>query len=617
MNISRPKDSILGVTISGRSLHAVLVQDGPDGPEVLRRFARQLSSSSIGSSVELPGSANESLDDDSPVGDFTIQFGGANSSSSDLFLSSEFQGVEGATSDDDGGGTVNATLETFDIEVAEILNECAEAGFPDPFVSFCVSSAHVTCVELQIAQEAGSKKKEEAQDGKIDSDVLIELLSAQLDTSIDHERVAFLPMTRSDSGMRRRLAILAKNADPVAGTLIAMRDRKVRMPAVRLMDSEVSIYFGMARAAYYLSSAEAGMALEDDAEDASYAPEVAPTDTGPRKTLVVRAGSEDTLVMFLQDDELLHYESLRSITTYDAPETICSRVLLLQDEYGVGDVQHVLLLSDDREDAIVESFKMFFSDTRVESVRKYLPKFESDDQESASPSNAALAVAVALRLVNDELYQGAFEDVNLLPKKLLRRRIKLPVTWHVFAIYGALFVTVVFFVGRYFTIESDIKAKRYNVEQFAEDVAFADPLVLQARVDSINAITKGYRRALLVLDSLLIGSDTWSRSLEMTNREAAVVKGIWVDRWRPSEGNVVILTGNATSRDRIVSLAERVDGQINELTFSEIREAPVYTFEMRVPLKVELPEAARYLREQVAQENAEANSTPTSVASSN
>ena len=130
MNISRPKGSILGVTISGRSLHAVLIQDGPDGPEVVRRFARQLASSAAGSEVELPGSMNEAIDDDSPVGDFTIQFGGG-SPGSELFLSSEFQGVEGSTSDSDGGGTVSATVETFDLEVSEILAECAEAGLPD------------------------------------------------------------------------------------------------------------------------------------------------------------------------------------------------------------------------------------------------------------------------------------------------------------------------------------------------------------------------------------------------------------------------------------------------------------------------------------------------------
>ncbi len=613
MNISRPKDSILGVTISGRSLHAVLVQDGPDGPEVLRRFSRQLASTPVGGEVSLPGTMNEAIDDDSPVGDFTIQFGSGSNSGSELFLSSEFQGVEGGKGGDDSAGSLNAPVETFDMEIQEILEECSEAGLPDPLVTFCVSTAHVNCVELQLAQEAGAKKKEAADDEKVDKSILIELLSAQLDAEIDEERVAFIPMTKSDSGLSRRLAILAKQGDPVSATLAAMRERKIRVPAVRLLDSEVSIYLGLARSAYFLSTADAP--VDEEAGEETFAPSMA--GMGPRKTLVVRAGNEDTLVMFLEDHQLLHYESLRSITTYDAPETICSRVLLLQDEYGVGDVQHVLLLSDDREEAIVESFKMFFSDTTVESLRRYLPRFESDEVETVSSSNVALAVAVTLRVIDDELYKGAFDDVNLLPKKLLRRRIKLPVTWHVFALYGALFITVVFFVGRYFTVESQINAKRYKVEQYSSEDAYADPVVLQARVDSIKAITAGYTRALQVLDSLLIGSDKWSRSLETTNREAAYVKGIWVDRWRPAEANMVELTGNATSRDRIVSLAERLDGQIIALTFSEIREWPVYTFEMKVPLKVELPEAARYLREQVARENAVANaSAPARTAAS-
>ncbi len=615
MNISRPKDSILGVTIAGRTLHAVLVQDGPDGPEVIRRFSRQLTATPIGGAVDLPGSVPIAEDEtDSSVEDFTIQFGGGGSGS-DLFLSSEFAGLEGSGGDASGGGGAGTPVQTFDLEIREIMAECAEAGLADPYVAFCVTTSHVNCVELQIAREA-TKKSEDSGEEKIDRSVLIELLSAQLDTEVDEERAAFLPMTKSDSGMNRRLAIMSKPSDPVGATLKAMRERKTRMPAVRLLDSEVSLFLGLARAAYFLTSSEAPAADDNAAgDDLQFAPRM-DLGMGPRKTLVVRAGSEDTLVMFLEDDQLLHYESLRSITTYDAPETICSRVLLLQDEYGVGDVQHVLLLSDDREEAIIESFKMFFSDTRVESLRTYLPKFEEEGVESVSSSNAALAVAVALRLVDDELYKGAFQDVNLLPKRLLRRRIKLPVTWHVLALYGALFVTVVFFVGRYFTTESDIKAKKYKVEQYSQDVAYADPAVLQARVDSIRAITVGYQRALHVLDSLLIGSDRWSRSLEMTNREASVVKGLWIDRWRPVEGNMVEIKGNATSRDRIVSLAERVDGQITSLTFSEIREWPVYTFEMKLPLRVELPEAARYLREQVARENeaAQAKLNPPSAA---
>ena len=87
----------------------------------------------------------------------------------------------------------------------------------------------------------------------------------------------------------------------------------------------------------------------------------------------------------------------------------------------------------------------------------------------------------------------------------------------------------------------------------------------------------------------------------------------------------VVQTAPVLSQDPLLrllgegQLAERLDGQIASLTFSEIREWPVYTFEMKVPLRIELPEAARYLREQVALENelAEPTSPATPVTAAN
>ena len=61
----------------------------------------------------------------------------------------------------------------------------------------------------------------------------------------------------------------------------------------------------------------------------------------------------------------------------------------------------------------------------------------------------------------------------------------------------------------------------------------------------------------------------------------------------------MVIIGNASSKDRIVTLAEHLDGDIESQTYSEIREAQVYSFRMRVPVIIELPEAAIYLRNQV------------------
>jgi hypothetical protein len=52
----------------------------------------------------------------------------------------------------------------------------------------------------------------------------------------------------------------------------------------------------------------------------------------------------------------------------------------------------------------------------------------------------------------------------------------------------------------------------------------------------------------------------------------------------------------------VVQFAERMDATIEEVSFDEIRDYPVYRFITSVPVRDELPEVARYLRE-----NAEAS----------
>jgi hypothetical protein len=159
-----------------------------------------------------------------------------------------------------------------------------------------------------------------------------------------------------------------------------------------------------------------------------------------------------------------------------------------------------------------------------------------------------------------------------------------------------LFCTAGFFGARYVLVEREIAEYEELLRNYPPDLENADPRVLQARIDSMQTAYNGYMKALAVLDTLLIGSDQWSRGLEEISRESAAVRGIWVESWAPSAGKVT-LAGNATARDRVVQLAERMEGSIQALTFSEIREWPVYSFTMQIPLEVELPEAAKYLRE--------------------
>ncbi len=612
---------VLGVMVAERALHAVLFERDDEQPaRVVRRFSRQrgtgygaddLGEGGFDAEDALPAAGLPDAGDGTEGEDYTLQFGEGGGGGADLFLGSEFGDLQGAsaTPGAPGAGAVTASVPTFALELRDLLDECHDAGYENPAVAFCLHTAGVDQVELHVHEAAGSSGKK----AKVSRKELTALLAEQYDGAVEDERVAFLPMTPTAEDVPRYLAVIGRYADPVPATLKAMREQDDALPAARLLDTEVPLYLGLARALHQrLEAADEAPADEApadeapaDASDENASAEDAPGEDAPGEdasdedapahTLLVRSGPEDTLVLFLQGEQLRHAETLHSITAYDPPETVCSRVLMLQDEYGIGKVERVLLVG---EEGLVSSFEMFFPEARVEPLWRHVPA--TDYAEYAGPAHLVPAIAAALRLTGHTVF-NRFEPVNLLPKDLLKRRLTMPFTWHVPALYVLLFAITFFFVARYFSMEHKIGVVQERLRQYpAEDVS-TNPRVLQARIDSLEQVYSGHVRGLEVLDNLLMGSDQWSRALAEIVHETAAVRGVWVESWQATGPDQVQLAGNATSRDRVVRLAERIDGVIREVTFSEIREWPVYSFTMTLPLETGLPEATQYLRRRIAE----------------
>lgn len=582
-------NTTLGVMVTGRTLHASLLEQTGDGPRLVRTFTRQRSSRGASTPEASMGDDLDALEESGS--DFNIQFGDEGGSDVDnMFIASEFGGLEGGAADLSGGSSADVAV-SFALELADILAECEDLGYARPSMAFALEASDVSAVELHLPDEKAAEEK----DKTISRKKLVAALKEQHGDASDDERVAFLRLTPTDEGVPRYLAVTARAENPVTTTLSELREEKRRLPPAKLLDTEVPLYLGLGRSMV--------AAQETDAADAD------PADGDePVYTLMVRVGSEDTLVLFLENDRLNHTENLRSLTAVEPPETICSRVLLLQDEYGIGEITHVLLASEDREDDLADAFEMFFPEAYVRGMRDVLPPTKNGTPSEGKASTIPATLA-ALRLANDEGYANAFADINFLPSELRRRQFVLPVTWHIMAMYVVLFCTVLFFVARFFTLQGSIQDYRDRVNQQQPEFVDADPNVLQARIDSLQNVHAEIVRGLDVLEDLMVGSDRWSRAMEKAAREMAVVEGLWVDSWQPS-GNELQLRGSATSRDGVVTLAERLDGRIETLSFTEIREWPVYAYTLRVPLSNELPEAAVFLRERIAEQQATEDAQP-------
>jgi len=586
MKLKKSQEYILGYAASATDVAAVLLHNTADGPELVRTFHRSRTSGHFsGADIDSPG-----LNDDSGT-DFSFTLTDGESRDNSLFLASEFSVDDAGEATDVGGAdfTVPAHGATpFDLEALEIMAECEAAGYGNVRVAFALGSEHTHTVQVDVPDDNGAptgRKKRKAVDrsGNPSKDLLLELLRKTQHGRMAGDRTAFLPMVATPGSEQSRLAVFAQSFEPVTPTLRAIRDRKRRFPNVLLVDSEVTLLSGL------VGASNSG----DDSEASK---------------LIVRVGSDDTIVVFMIGNELLHVENLRSVTVFDPAETICSRVLLLQDELGRGDVDCIWLFSDEREDTLEESFEEFFPETQVARVRTLLPVLREQISRPLD-RETLLAATAALRTVPQEPYKSAFHPVNFLDSKLAGPQFQLPFSWPVAAMIVVLFGSTLFFVSTWFEQQTAIISYRSQLGSYPASVIEADLDQLEHRIDSLQSRSVGLTKALDVLDSLLVGSDRWSRTMERLSTATSRVSDIWIEDWSEDSGDERLdLSGTAVSRDAVVALATELDGIIESVEFSSVRDWPVYEWEMSIRLEQKLAEAAELLRQKVREEAATSGS---------
>ena len=558
----------LGVMVSASTLHAVLLEHTDEGTVV--QFQRSRSRGGTESTdlpFDEPGESTPGVEDEPD--DVTIEFGDSGGNGDDMFLGSEFDEIDDGAEFSDGGGR-----ETWNFRAAldDLLEECEERGYEDPEVAFCTSAADVDEVELRLPADESGDAGEDGPTGlplPASRSTLLQMLEEQYDGAAEDERVGFVPMHRTGDGRQRVLALIARPGGSVISTLSQMQEQTLaRSPRAQLLDTEVPLYLGLARSALQLSP--------DTAE----------------KTILVRAGEDNTLVLFMEGNTLRQAEQLPELTVDDPAETICSRVLLLQDEYGMGDVQHLLLAAEEEEGMLADAFKSYFASSKVRLLRTHLPNGETES------SRYLAATGAALRLLDDPEFGPSFQEVSLLPKECRPSPFRIPVGWSVPVLLVLLGVTTLGFVWYYVANANAIGDRRTELQALEREVAQVDQQALERRIDSLESVTARYAQGLDVLDRLLRGSNKWSRGLATVTGQINSVEGVSIAEWSPSENTSVTVSGRASSRPRVVRLAQELGADINSLTFTEVREASLYDFNVTVPLDTTKPEAVEYWREQ-------------------
>jgi len=575
---------VLGIFLTPQTIEALLVVPASDAdaqPRLLRRFVRprlQVGEPSTVSDFEtsVPGLKS------SEETDFTLQVGSA-SIDDDLAFDSALQDLQTSSASGDGGSpSSGSNPRLFLSPLRDILEECAAVGAEAPEVVFCAGTPDIAHVEVAEPPDTPAGTRKGVQDwwdalpflnGSSERKALVDALRREYKGGFEAGRVAFLPMTPDSSGAARHLGLVPTSRESVTPTLNALFDRNDTPTdaSARRLDSELSLYVSVVRR-YLHPKAD-------------------------HSTVVVRVSSEDTLVLFLNGNELRHIEQLRSLTSYDAPDTIASRILLYQDEQKIDRVHGVLLVGGPRDQRLQESFRTAYPDAAVGRLHDLLTtewvQIDESVRATITPESGP-ALAAALLTLDSEAPPD--EALNLLGKTDRTQKRALPVfAWHTVALLVLLAGVTLFFAWRY--VDQTAEIQRLEARVNANPIAMPEltPAQLRQRVDSLNAVHASNERSLYVLDSLLTGSTEWSETIERTARQTGSIDGIWFEEWSitPTE---IVLNGMTLNRGRLASLARNLKGTVQSIIYSDIDDRRVYAFEIKIPRVTKTPEAATKLR---------------------
>ncbi|MDX1532538.1 MAG: hypothetical protein R3362_13495, partial [Rhodothermales bacterium] len=455
MKKSHSIPSALGVSVTAETIEAVLLRRSGERTEVVQRFVRQRVvqgqfASTKDLALAVPGL--KGADD----ADYTLEVGDGSPGGGASLLPSELANLGARTGGAPGAGVKGPSLSAaqalrppFAAQLKDILQECRVLGVDHPHVAFCIAPPDVAYVQLPVPTEDKAKGKprgDEAGFTAAERKRLLHALEQHHNGPVDPERVAFLPLD-AVRDQRHALALVADPNEPVSATLASLRAQRTAFaPQSRFLDAEVSVY-----------AALLAHTLRPDAEEQS---------------AVVRVGTEDTLVLFFTGTRLRHVERLRSLSAFDAPETVCSRVLLQQDEKRIGRLHNVFVAGAGRSDHLLDAFRSYYSDAAVEPMQRVLTDSglvlpENDD--TYTKAQVLPALAVGLRLL--EGWDTA-ADVNLLPRDLQRRRRDFELAWHTVValviLAGAITLTVVRFQTTADEIETVREEFRLNPVTYPE-----------------------------------------------------------------------------------------------------------------------------------------------------
>jgi hypothetical protein len=300
-------------------------------------------------------------------------------------------------------------------------------------------------------------------------------------------------------------------------------------------------------------------------------------------SVIVYVGFEFTRLIFMRGRQFYQFAPILG-EGYDSPNlanTVYSRLLLEQDNLGIPRISRIILAGESRRIGMKEFLTQQLPDQEVDYLMA--PRLDSrqlslEDQEKIAEYAIPLGAAWrALEPENPSLYA-----INLVPAAVQEGQRSLKVAWH-----GYMFLAILFFSALFFSMSISKKTREIEEHEAVlrlKQTQIAEVEALQSSIVDLEQQLVRYQTSLALYDSLVPGSDRWSKTLTQLSHGVEDLNSIWVSDLSSDDKGVVTMGGYGIYRTRIPRMATLFDvSLLKEVTVQEIREVQLYKYLIEVP----------------------------------
>ena len=300
-------------------------------------------------------------------------------------------------------------------------------------------------------------------------------------------------------------------------------------------------------------------------------------------SVIIYVGVEFTRLIFMRGDHFYQFAPILG-EGYDSPNlqnTVYSRLLLEQDNLAIPRIHRIILAGESKRIA----FRDFLIQQLPEQEVEYLlaPRLDTTEltaEEQDMLSEYAVPIGVAWRVL--EPNNPLVYKVNLLPAEIREGQRVFKLAWHGYLLMLLLFLSTLIFTWQIGQNSRDIRELR-DVLTLKEGQR-AENQTLAGSIQTLQEQLGRYKTSLALYDSLVPGSERWSKVLTQVSHGVEDLNSIWLSDFAAGQEGLIKINGFTVYRTRIPRLATLFDNSLlKEVNVQAIRDQTVYKYNIEVP----------------------------------